>query len=347
MRVLLVTPSSPDRLHHLVPLAWALRTSGHAVQIAARPAFTDAVTATGLVAVAVGEDTPGEREGSPDARLAAPADVEGLTAHGGRWRPRLVLWDAAAPAGATAAGLLGAAHVRVDGPFDPAPPGAGADTDAGEPPHGTLDCLPPSLRPAGAGEPGADGPRALSVRPVPYDGPKVIPVWLRRTPRVRRVHVAADVPDEAVPALFEAAAGLDAELLFARPADRVPPGVRLPSQVRLLDSVPAAVLPSCTAVVHGGGTALAVAALAHGLPQLVLTGAPAGHAGPADGIVARLAHLGAAAVTGPAHLDAGVLREIAGDSPLRARAALLGRETAALPTPRDIVPELTGLAADR
>ncbi|MGC0328986.1 UDP:flavonoid glycosyltransferase YjiC (YdhE family) [Streptomyces sp. SAI-170] len=324
MRVLLVTPSAEDRLHQLVPLAWALRTAGHAVQIAARPAFTEAVTATGLVAVAVGKDVP-----ETEALLDEPADVDGLVAHGRLWRPRLVLWDSAAPAGAAAAAQLGTPHVRVDGPFGP----PAQDTDTA--PHRVLDCLPPSLR-----TPGDD---SLSVRPVPYTGPKVIPVWLRRTPRVRRVLVTADVPDAAIPALFEAVAGTDAELVCARPADRVPDGVRLPSQVRLFDDIPAdAVLPSCAGVVHGGAPALAAAALSHGLPQLVLSDRPA-----QEGVVERLVRYGAAAVLDPAHLDAAALRDVTGDSALRTRAGQLGAECAALPSPRDLVPELTGLTADR
>jgi UDP:flavonoid glycosyltransferase YjiC (YdhE family) len=334
MRVLLVTPSDRDRLHQLVPLAWALRTAGHAVQIAARPAFTEAVTATGLVAVAVGKDA----QDVPDVQVAPvqaalldePADVDGLVAHGRLWRPRLVLWDSAAPAGASAAALLDTPHVRVDGPFGP------PARDGDPAPLRVLDCLPPSLRTSGD---------TLSVRPVPYTGPKVIPVWLRRTPRVRRVLVTADVPDTAIPALFEAASGTDAELVCARRADRVPAGVRLPSQVRLFDDIPAdAVLPSCAGVVHGGGPALAAAALSHGLPQLLLA-APA-----EDGLPQRLVRHGAAAVTGPAQLDAAALRDLTGDSALRTRAAQLGAESAALPSPRDLVPELrrlAGLTADR
>ncbi|MEU3598620.1 nucleotide disphospho-sugar-binding domain-containing protein [Streptomyces sp. NPDC006798] len=56
MRVLLVTPSAPDRLHALMPLAWALRTAGHETQIAGRPGFMETVTMTGFVAVPVGSD---------------------------------------------------------------------------------------------------------------------------------------------------------------------------------------------------------------------------------------------------------------------------------------------------
>lgn len=345
MRVLLVAPSSHTRLHHLVPLGWALRTAGHSVQIAARPAFTEAVTATGFVAVAVGTDAPdgsdrpeaaaGLSDGSADtALLAEQADVDGLVAHGTLWRPELVLWDAHAPAGATAAGLLGAACVRVVGPFD-SRPGADGDPVAG---HGTLDCLPPSLR-------RAEDADNLSVRHVPYTGPDVIPGWLQRTPRTRRIYVAADVPDSAIPALFEAAAGSDAELICELTEDRIPPGVQLPPQARLFDSVPAdTVLASCVGVVHGGGTALAVAALSYGLPQLTLL---TDSAAPGAGIAQRLAQHGAGLLSDPARLDTAVVDQLAGESPVREKAQLLLKEMTSMPTPREVVPELVAIASGR
>lgn len=347
MRVLLVAPSSHTRLHHLVPLGWALRTAGHAVQIAARPAFTEAVTATGFVAVAVGTDAldgsdrPDVASGdlSDGARLAEQADVDGLVAHGERWRPDLVLWDAHAPAGATAAGLLGAARVRVVGPFDSRPGADGDPVDAERADgDGTLDCLPPSLR-------RSEDADNLSVRHVPYTGPDVIPAWLQRTPRTRRIYVAPDVPDSAIPALFEAAAGVDAELICELDQDRIPPGVQLPGQARLFDSVPAdTVLASCVGVVHGGGTALAVAALSYGLPQLTLL---SDSAAPGAGIAQRLAQHGAGLLSDPARLDSAVVAQLAGDSPAREKAQLLLREMTSMPTPREVVPELVGIATGR
>ncbi|MET9554117.1 nucleotide disphospho-sugar-binding domain-containing protein [Streptomyces sp. NPDC006645] len=365
MRVLLVAPSSHTRLHHLVPLGWALRTAGHAVLIAARPAFTEAVTAAGFVAVAVGtdapdgSDSPGAASGdsADGARLAEQADVDGLVAHGERWRPDLVLWDAHAPAGATAAGLLGAARVRVVGPFDSRPGADGdpVDRTAGERAggervagervageradgDGTLDCLPPSLR-------RSEDADNLSVRLVPYTGPDVIPAWLQRTPRTRRIYVAPDVPDSAIPALFDAAAGTDAELICELSQDRIPPGVQLPAQARLFDSVPAGtVLASCVGVVHGGGTALAMAALSHGLPQLTLL---SDSAAPGAGIAQRLAQHGAGLLSDPARLDAAVIGQLAGDSPAREKARLLLKEMTSMPTPREVVPELVGIATGR
>ncbi|MFD4115944.1 nucleotide disphospho-sugar-binding domain-containing protein [Streptomyces niveus] len=345
MRVLLVAPSSHTRLHHLVPLGWALRTAGHAVLIAARPAFTEAVTATGFVAVAVGTDAPdgsdrpeaASADLSDGARLAEQADVDGLVAHGERWRPDLVLWDAHAPAGATAAGLLGAARVRVVGPFD-SRPGADGEPAGGADGDGTLDCLPPSLR-------RSEDADNLSVRHVPYTGPDVIPAWLQRTPRTRRIYVAPDVPDSAIPALFEAAAGVDAELICELDQDRIPPGVQLPPQARLFDSVPAGtVLASCVGVVHGGGTPLALAALSHGLPQLTLL---SDSAAPGAGIAQRLAQHGAGLLSDPERLDSAVVAQLADDSPAREKAQLLHKEMTSMPTPREVVPELVAVATGR
>ena len=153
MRVLLTVPSSTARLHALAPLGWALRTAGHQAQVAAEPAFTDTVTLTGLVAVAV-------------------ADADRLTAHASLWRPDLVVWDpdAWAGAGATAAQAAGAVSMRLLG--------ARSDTPAGPVADVTLDALPPSLRPHGERD-------HLAVRPLPYGGGAVLPSWLRRPPRKR------------------------------------------------------------------------------------------------------------------------------------------------------------------
>ena len=54
VRVMMTVPSAEARLHHLVPLGWALRTAGHEVLVAGRPTVTETITWTGLAAVAVG-----------------------------------------------------------------------------------------------------------------------------------------------------------------------------------------------------------------------------------------------------------------------------------------------------
>ncbi|MEU0532554.1 nucleotide disphospho-sugar-binding domain-containing protein [Amycolatopsis tolypomycina] len=210
------------------------------------------------------------------------------------WRPAVVVSDAAVSAEA--------GTVRLRGPLDE--PGPGFDT------------VPPSLREPAAG--------ARPIRHVPYFGPVEVPGWLRRKARRSRVLLSLSDATQAGP-VFDAVAGLDAEVVWATDPASIPPGVPMPPNVRLVDAAPpAAVLPTCAAVIHDGDASLALAAAAHGLPQLSLTETP---------IATRIAAAGAGHV-GPAS----AVTELAS---LRGAAEALREEIAALPAPRDVVAELT------
>ncbi|WP_372669273.1 nucleotide disphospho-sugar-binding domain-containing protein [Amycolatopsis kentuckyensis] len=284
MRVLLAAPSSPARLHNLVPLAWALRTAGHDVKIAGRPSFVDEILTTGCVAV--------DLEGDESAALVEFAEL---------WRPGVVVSDAAAPAGAAAAEAVEAVAVRLLGPLDESGPG--------------FDTVPPSLRDGVAD--------ARPVRHVPYFGPVVVPGWLRRRARRSRVLLSLTDPAQAGP-VFDAVAGLEAEVLWATDPARIPDGVTMPANVRLVDAAPpAAVLPTCTAVIHDGDASLALAAVTHGLPQLSLTESAIGE---------RIAAAGAGLV--------GAAPGVAELASLRGGAEAVRDEIAALPGPRAVVAEL-------
>lgn len=212
----------------------------------------------------------------------------------------------ASPEGAAAA--ADALSVAVRGESEP----AGADL--------ILDFVPPSL--GGAGR---------AVRYIPYAGPAVLPAWLRRKPRRPRVLLAAG----DVAAVFAAVGGVDAEVICA--ADRVPPDAELPANVRLMDDLPlVAALPTCTAVIHDGSTLPTLAALESGLPQLAVTEQ-------GDGLAARVAEQGAGLRCAPDDLH--VVRLLT-DPSLRAGAERLRDELVALPSPRDLVPELAALAAE-
>ncbi|MER7109322.1 activator-dependent family glycosyltransferase [Streptomyces sp. NPDC000229] len=56
MRVLFTVNPGTSIFQSMVPLAWALRTAGHEVRFASRPAFADEITRAGLTAVPVGRD---------------------------------------------------------------------------------------------------------------------------------------------------------------------------------------------------------------------------------------------------------------------------------------------------
>jgi glycosyltransferase DesVII len=321
MRVLLATPSSAARLHNLVPLAWALRAAGHDVQAGCRPGFAATVNRTGLVAVGAGANA------APDTGdwLADAAAVDALVRFAALWEPDLVVWDQRAPAGAVAARTCGAASVRMRGIDDHTAAGADeVERRLGNGPtrHGvlvdrtltagdlTLDTTPMSMRAAGGGG-------SLPVRHVPYGGPAIVPSWLRRPPRRPRVYVAIAHAVHAVADVFDAVAGLDVDAVCAVPVDRIPPGVTVADNVRLVESIPPhVVLPTCAAVVHDGG--LGATAAAYGLPQLVLRRG--------EGALADLIH------------------GLVSDPEQRERARRLADEVRAMPGPPEVVPALVALA---
>ncbi|WP_370934872.1 nucleotide disphospho-sugar-binding domain-containing protein [Amycolatopsis sp. cg13] len=288
MRVLLAAPSSTARLHTLVPLAWALRSAGHDVKIAGRPAFVEEILRTGCVAVEL-ED--GDAALTESAALVEFAQL---------WRPAAVISNASA--GIAAARAVDAKAVRVLGTADE--PDVAADL--------TLDVVPPSLRES-PGQP---------LRHVPYFGPVEIPTWLRRKARRARILLSLNDPSWYEP-VFRAMSDVDAEVVCAA---ELPAGLELPPKLKLVDAAPpAAVLPTCAALVHDGDEALALAAVAYGLPQLSLTesafgtrvtAAGAGLSGAAEGIYQLT------------------------DETLRAGASALRAEVAALPAPRAVVAAL-------
>ncbi|WP_409462979.1 nucleotide disphospho-sugar-binding domain-containing protein [Amycolatopsis sp. GA6-003] len=285
MRVLLAAPSSTARLHALVPLAWALRTAGHDVKIAGRSGFVKNVLRTGCVAVEL-ED--GDVELTESTALIEFARL---------WRPAVVVSNARA--GITAARAVEAKAVRVLGPLDK--PDTAAD-------H-TLDVVPPSLR---------DSP-GQPLRHIPYFGPAEVPSWLRR--KACRPRILLSLND---PSWYEPVFSTLSTVEFVCAAG-VPAGLAVPQTVRLAAAPPAAVLPTCVAVVHDGDESLALAAVAYGLPQLSLTesafgtrvtAAGAGLSGSVEGI-----------------------SQLANET-LRAGAEALRAEVAALPAPREVVATL-------
>ncbi len=363
MRVLVTTSPLIGHVFPLVPLARALGAAGHDVLVATGG---DAlrVRDAGLAVAEVGSDVrlgryalrmlvrhplTARRElagtagtsgaaylfGAVNARIA-PA----VTAIARRWRPDLVLHEPLSVAGALAAADLGVPSVMqqnmlFDGPTllrvtaermaVPVPT-----------PAATISIAPPSVLP---------GPAGWLMRPVPYGGEGTRPAWLgepAHRPRVvvSRSTLAGPGNEGFLRRVVEAAGAVDADFVLLRPGRRIT-GRPLPANVRTVDWVPMpALLEHCAAVVHHGGAGTAVAALAAGVPQLVLNG-PGDRRANAQRIAAR----GAGLACDERDITPAALTRLLTDERLTAGATEVRDEIAALPAPEVLVPRIEALVA--
>lgn len=151
MRILFVTAPFRSHLYVQVPLAWALRTAGHDIRVAAAPEMADTIAGTGLSGVPIGETLPlhtemtavadelavlelhPDREKAPQSdyaredphaelatsiagcrRLFTPDSAfDDVVAFARSWRPDLVVWDTFTYSGSVAARASGAASARI------------------------------------------------------------------------------------------------------------------------------------------------------------------------------------------------------------------------------------------
>ncbi|CAL9331515.1 10-deoxymethynolide desosaminyltransferase [Streptomyces sp. enrichment culture] len=303
--------------------------------------------------------------------------LDDLVALARDWRPDLVVRDPIAYAGGIAARACGAAHARLlwcadvygraratfvelarDMPEEQrADPLADWIDERGRP-YGvrcdeellngqfTLDTLPPSLRPA-------TDLRTVSMRYVPYNGRAVQEAWLREEPKRPRICVTLGRTNtEAyggdyvrVEDILRSLSRLDAEVVAAllpeqtRHLGELPPNVRAVSGVALNT-----LLPGCAAVVHHGGWGTFSTALVHAVPQLALSTLVADQ----ELRGRSLEEAGAGFFLHHSESDpdrvADLTRRLLDDPSHAAAARRLRDESAAMPSPYDVVPELADLA---
>ncbi len=294
----------------------------------------------------------------------ADALLGNLVEFGREYRPDLLIWEPfnlAAPVAAAALGVPGVLQLwgpdssvtlsldteTVIGPLA-ARYGLGAP-DVGLTGRLTLDPVPPPMQVP------LSGP-SQPVRFVPYNGPAVLPDWLRRPagrPEVPRVCVTAGTMMAGarldglmdLSAIIGAVAALDAEVVvLVDPAQRarlgpVPDNVRLaaaPLALRL-------VLPTCAALVQQGGAGTTMTGLCLGVPQLILPQVSDQHFN-----AERLAATGAGTWLAPEQASSGQIRDLVGgllgDGRWRERAALMRERVNERPAPAALVPVLTELA---
>lgn len=306
--------------------------------------------------------------------------LDDLVALARDWRPDLVVRDPIAYAGGIAARACGAAHARLlwcadvygqarrtfvelarDTPEDRrADPLADWIDERGaaygvrcdeELLHGqfTLDTLPESLRPD-------VGLTQLSMRYVPYNGAAVQWDWLREQPKRPRVCVTlgrtnteaygGDYVDVA--GLLRALSRLDADIVAALMPEQAEELHDLPANVRAVSGVAlGTLLPTCSAVVHHGGWGTFSTALVNAVPQLALSTLVADQ----ELRGRNLQDSGAGLFLH--HSDAGpdrvtdLTRRLLEDPSFTDAARRLRDESAAMPTPHAVVPELERLTAAR
>jgi glycosyltransferase (activator-dependent family) len=303
--------------------------------------------------------------------------IDGSVAFAQSWRPDLVITETYTFAGAVAARATGAAHARlVWGPDNAtrarraflahaaAQPAALREDPTAEWLGGvlgrygrtfdeevltgqwTIDNTPPSAR--------LDtGVHTVGVRYVPYNGPSVVPDFLLDPPRRRRVCLTFGLSDReagrtaiSMADALDAVADLDAEFVATLDATQLDGVDSIPDNVRVVDFVPLNdLLPTCSAIVHQGGSGTISTAELHGVPQLMLTD---GWNTEVQG--EHLERVGSGLALPMAELTAAGLRErvsrLLDDPSFAEGAARVRREVLAEPAPNDVVPLLEKLTAE-
>ena len=366
MRVLVVSAPGVGHVFPMVPLTWALRAAGHDVLVAtSSDALVVADAGLPVVDVLPGVDIREQftkiREEDPAlfAELSSRrmADIRemgeflpvlsrpllpGVLAAAERFRPDVVLQGVLGGVGLIAAAKLGVPWVGH---------GFGFARGGGVPElfrehmaaefeeHGVelperrayVDVAPPSML---AGE-----PEGWSMRYVPYNGGGIEPSWLGQAgdrPRVG-VTLGTVAPEMSglgpVERIIAAASEVDAEFVLAL-GDKVDlDGLgTLPPNVRAAGWVPLnSLLATSSLLIHHGGAGTAMTPLAMGVPQLV---APSG----ADRYInaAAVHNHGVGLQVEETELDARVISQLLDEEKFRVKAAEVGAEIAALPSPAEI-----------
>ncbi|MFD8493738.1 glycosyltransferase [Amycolatopsis sp. NPDC059657] len=355
----------------MVPLAWALRGAGHEVLVVTGGRSLAAAEKCGLPyldfapEMTADEINDGFRQQlavlpayTPSVRcLADVAERVAVVARLGMdqtvrasesWRPDLIVHDPMNVGGLIAAARLGVpavehlwGFIRTTGLTERYYELLKDDFDrhgaSGLPERIVLDVAPPSMlsgRPAG-----------WSMRYVPHDsGP--LPEWLVGPARTGRPRIAitlgTEIPSNDGAGAFgrtvAAAAEVDADFVVAAGVD--PAGLGpLPPNVRAERWLPfGSLLTRCTGVVHHGGSGVTMAALANGIPQLLLPDGTDRYAN-----AEAVADNGAGLTCARDEVSAALLAQLVADDGLRLAAERAQVEIGMLPTPAAVAARLEAL----
>ncbi|WP_378740288.1 nucleotide disphospho-sugar-binding domain-containing protein [Nocardia brasiliensis] len=309
MRVIVCTWAWQSHLTPLVQLCWGLRTSGHEVVVASSAGLVPAIRATGLTAVAVGEDVDLRAQAGkyftwlvdrPEPvrwsdirhwgagnvatyRVIAQRSVGPLLDFARGWRPDLIVFDPTTYAGPLVAAVLGIPAVRHLWGIDYT--------------HRTREFEPLALRELCA-ELGLDsvetlgtvtvdpcpaslqfdtGVDTLPIRFAPYNGPAAAADVGLPPPRRPRVCVLGSSAVEQLAGrtipfaehVLAGLAGLDVEVVALMDPGAAPSFAEGESVTFLGPTPLHLLLADCALVIHQGGGGALMTALFYGLPQLL------------------------------------------------------------------------------
>jgi UDP:flavonoid glycosyltransferase YjiC (YdhE family) len=349
MRLLLTFAGGAGHLEPLVPIARAAEAAGHVVAFSGRPAVAARVAELGFemhVTGPPGPQAPAARTPLLEVDLEREAAVlrngfagriareraDGVLAICEHWRPDIVV------CGEVDFGAMRAAHharlpfatLLISATEEFVPDELASDVPA----RLVLSPFPPSLRPLPAN---AHAFRTATARRPPADATTVY-VTLGTIFNLESgdlfERVLAGVRDLPVDVVATTGSNLD-------PADlgTQPPNVRIERFLPQSD-----VLPRCAAIVSHAGSGSVLAALAHGLPSVLL---PMGADQPQN--ATRCGELGVARVLDAVRASPEAIRvavaDILHEPSYRAAARRIAAEIAALPGPEHAVGLLEPLAA--
>lgn len=220
---------------------------------------------------------------------SAAAQADDLVTFSREWRPDLVVHEPFGFAGPLVARLLDVPAVRHLWSIDVTSELASFESDfVGELGarfglddigiNGTM-----TLDPCPSRVQVADGMVRHPIRFTPYNGPAVMPSWLREgTGRPRICASWGNSLDQfgfgnlvLAPLVAEALADVDVEVVFAVSESQRATFGTLPDNVRHVGPVPLnLLLPGCAALVQQGGAGTTMTGLLNGLPQLVIAHMP-------------------------------------------------------------------------
>jgi UDP:flavonoid glycosyltransferase YjiC (YdhE family) len=291
----------------------------------------------------------------------ADAMLDDLYEYAREWRPDLIVFDPttfAAPLVGAALGIPTVRHIHgVDVTYQArdviaelvAPLAARLGRSDVEPlGTATVDPCPPSMQsPANVVR--------IPTRYVPYNGRAVLPDWLRGPRHSDRPILCitwgtsttriAGFQLFAPPVVLSAVDGLDLDIVVTLTGPEADAFTDVPPGVRVVKGLPLhLVLPHCDAVVHQGGNGTILTAAYHGVPQLALPQLP-------DQTFHTRQFVTTGAGVSLLREDAAApniraaLTRLLNEPRYRAAADRLRAEMHAMPTPAEIVPDLTTLIA--